>query len=140
MEIELTIQGEPQGKGRPKFSTASGVVSVHTPAGTVAYENLMRHYYKAKYQGVIFDKGVPLKMEIKAFYGIPKSISQKKRCAMMVGVTRPTKKPDIDNIAKIIADSLNKFAYYDDSQIVKLTAEKYYSDTPRVEVIIEELR
>ncbi len=36
----------------------------------------------------------------------------------------PTKKPDIDNIAKIVLDAMNKFAFKDDTQITKLEVEK----------------
>ena len=32
---------------------------------------------------------------------------------MLEGVIRPSKKPDIDNVVKVIADSLNKIAYKD---------------------------
>ncbi|WP_139353333.1 RusA family crossover junction endodeoxyribonuclease, partial [Clostridioides difficile] len=52
---------------------------------------------------------------------------------------RPNKKPDIDNVVKIIADSLNEIAYKDDTQIVEVVASKYYSDKPRVEVILEDV-
>ena len=52
-------------------------------------------------------------------------------------MTRPTKKPDLDNIIKAIADSLNGIAYKDDAQIVELKSKKFYSDTPRVEVTIK---
>lgn len=38
---------------------------------------------------------------------------------MLAGEIRPTKKPDMDNVVKIIADSLNNLAYYDDTQIVE---------------------
>ena len=31
---------------------------------------------------------------------------------------RPTKRPDLDNIAKAVLDALNGLAYQDDSQIV----------------------
>lgn len=54
------------------------------------------------------------------------------------GLIRPTKKPDIDNITKAILDALNKVAYKDDSAIVRFSIEKYYSDSPRVEVTIGE--
>ncbi|EGT3840206.1 RusA family crossover junction endodeoxyribonuclease, partial [Clostridioides difficile] len=54
-------------------------------------------------------------------------------------VLRPNKKPDIDNVVKIIADSLNEIAYKDDTQIVEVVASKYYSDKPRVEVILEDI-
>ena len=51
----------------------------------------------------------------------------------------PTVKPDTDNIAKSILDSLNKIAYLDDKQVVKLEVEKYYSQMPSVAVMIEEM-
>jgi len=57
---------------------------------------------------------------------------------MITGVIRPTKKPDWDNIGKVIADSLNQIAYRDDAQIVSATVEKLYSLTPQVEVTIQE--
>lgn len=52
----------------------------------------------------------------------------------------PTKKPDIDNIAKSILDALNKLAYRDDTQVVTLHMEKHYAENPRVEVEIEEIK
>ena len=45
-----------------------------------------------------------------------------------------TKKPDCDNIAKIILDSLNKIAYHDDSQVVDLHVNKRYAEMPYVYV------
>jgi Holliday junction resolvase RusA-like endonuclease len=51
----------------------------------------------------------------------------------------PTKKPDGDNIAKAILDSLNDVAYHDDSYVVELVASKYYTDgEERVNVVIYE--
>lgn len=50
----------------------------------------------------------------------------------------PTKKPDIDNIVKIILDAMNKFAFKDDTQVTKLEVEKRYSEIPRVYIKIEE--
>ena len=54
-----------------------------------------------------------LDMRIFAYYGIPKSTSKRKKALMLEGVIRPSKKPDIDNVVKVIADSLNKIAYKD---------------------------
>lgn len=51
----------------------------------------------------------------------------------------PTKKPDADNIVKIIADALNRAAYYDDAQIVRLSYSKVYDEVPHVDVMIEDL-
>ena len=40
---------------------------------------------------------------------------------------RPAKKPDADNIIKVVADSLNQVAYRDDADLVKVELEKFYS-------------
>ncbi|MDX5782784.1 RusA family crossover junction endodeoxyribonuclease, partial [Clostridioides difficile] len=68
-----------------------------------------------------------------------KSNSKKVKEQKRNNVLRPSKKPDIDNVVKIIADSLNEIAYKDDTQIVEVVASKYYSDKPRVEVILEDI-
>lgn len=41
---------------------------------------------------------------------------------------------------KIIADALNKIAYHDDTQIVDCQVRKFYSDDPRVEVRILDIK
>ena len=58
---------------------------------------------------------------------------------MLAGYEKPCKKPDIDNIAKVILDSLNDIAYHDDTQVVSLCMTKKYAETPRVEVEIQTL-
>lgn len=35
-------------------------------------------------------------------------------------------KPDVDNIAKIVMDSLNKLAYLDDKQVSRLSIRKQF--------------
>ena len=57
---------------------------------------------------------------------------------MDFGIIRPTKKPDLDNIAKAVLDSLNGIAYKDDSQIVSMVVSKKYSNRPRVEITLKE--
>ena len=60
-----------------------------------------------------------IELVVRAYKKEPKSVSKKKREAMLKGEIRPTKKPDWDNVGKIVADSLNNIAYDDDSQIVR---------------------
>ena len=50
----------------------------------------------------------------------------------------PTKKPDIDNIVKVVLDSMNKFAFKDDTQITKLEVEKKYALEEKIHINIEE--
>ena len=138
MKTEFTVYGEPQGKGRPRFSTFNGCVTTRTPDQTVVYENLVKTEYRQQ-SGKRFPDDAMLDVRIFAFYAIPKSVSKKKRKAMLNRELRPTKKPDFDNIGKVICDSLNGIAYRDDAQIVDSMVRKFYDDTPRVVVSISEI-
>ena len=135
MEVKFTILGEPKGKGRPRFCRNTG--HAITPKDTVNYETLVHMEYVAQCEEFRFPDDAMLDMRIRAYYSIPKSASKKKREAMLAGEIRPTKKPDMDNVVKIIADSLNQVAYRDDTQIVDCQCRKFYSDNPRVEVMIK---
>ena len=76
-----------------------------------------------------------IRIVILACFEPPKRTSKKKR-KELIG-TPHLKKPDADNIAKIILDGLNKVAFKDDSQIYSLQIGKFYSDEEKVEVYIE---
>lgn len=136
MKVKFIIPGEPKGKGRPRFNMLKG--SVYTPRSTATYESLVAVGYQMQCKYKFSDIDM-LEMIIHAYYKIPKSASKEKRKKIESGKILPTKKPDIDNIFKIIADSLNGIAYRDDAQIVSGICKKYYSVTPRVEVEIRNL-
>ncbi|MGN0400002.1 MAG: RusA family crossover junction endodeoxyribonuclease [Blautia sp.] len=144
MEVIFEVLGEPTGKGRPRFSAmqnSSGKVygKAYTPEKTVVYENLVRTEYEIQCNGFRFPDDAMLDMRVMAFYGIPKSKSKKMKEKMRSGKIRPTKKPDMDNVIKAIADSLNNVAYKDDTQIVDCQVRKFYSDIPKVVVKIKEI-
>lgn len=134
MLASFEIKGNPCGKQRPCFNGYTK--TAFTPQKTKNYEELSRWEYIKQCEDIRFNDNEPLIMTIEAYYPIPKSISKVKKEKLLSGEIRPTKKPDIDNIAKIIADSLNNLAYKDDSQIVECTIKKFYSDKPRVKVVI----
>lgn len=132
--INLVIPGKPMGKQRPRV-LKNGIS--YTPKETVNYETYIKTIYATEcgqepLQGA-------LQMKITAYFPIPKSASKVKKKAMERGDIRPTKRPDSDNIIKIVADALNGLAYKDDSQIVSCTLDKYYSEVPRVQVQIRKV-
>jgi Holliday junction resolvase RusA-like endonuclease len=134
IKMGFTIPGKVQAKQRPRFNGKFA----YTQRETVAYENWVKTCYLEKYKGQkLLEK--PLKVKIIAYYDIPKSTSKKKQKMMLDNEIFPTIKPDADNIAKSILDSLNGIAYLDDKQVVKLIVEKYYSKSANVTVMIEEL-
>lgn len=130
--MKLTIPGEPCAKQRPRL----GKGFTYTPTKTVNYETLVKQLYIT--QGNERLEGA-LKLTVNAYFSIPKSASKKKTLDMYESRIRPTKRPDWDNIGKIISDALNGLAYHDDSQIVAATVGKWYSTEPRVEIEITEL-
>ena len=133
MKVQFTIDGRPQGKGRPRLSYGK----IKTPEQTVMYENYIKLLYKSSIKK--YFEG-PIRLIIKAYYPIAKSDSKKKKEQKLSGEIRPFNiKPDIDNVVKVICDALNEIAYKDDTQIVELGTSKYFSDKPRVEVTIENI-
>lgn len=130
--IHFVIPGEPKAKARPRVTT-KGIT--YTPKSTVEYENWVKQCYLVKHGQTMLEGEI--KATIKAYFGMPKSISQKRKKLMIDGKVRPTKKPDTDNIAKSVLDSLNGIAYRDDSAVVALQVDKYFDENPRVEVTLE---
>lgn len=127
------IMGEPVGKGRPKFSSRGGFARAYTPKKTIDYEKKVKESYTGeKFEGA-------LRVEITAFFPVPKSTSKKNRAKMLSDEIKCTKKPDIDNIAKIILDALNGVAYEDDKQVISLEVNKMYGEVPKVAVSLQEL-
>lgn len=136
--VQFTIPGEPKGKGRPRFARAGNYVRTYTPDETVNYENLIKLEYQRQCGNKYYDKDVPLSATVIAYYSIPSSTSNKKRKMMQDGMLRPIKKVDVDNLLKVIFDSLNGVAYKDDIQIVECRIFKYYDEQPRVFVQLTE--
>lgn len=136
--IQFTVIGEPTGKQRPKFSTFNGRAVAYTLKKTENYENLVKlSFVQQCGNHKPYDKAIPLKADITAYFAIPKSATKTKRKMMIAEQLNPLKKPDLDNIAKICLDALNGIAYYDDSQIVELAVRKKYSEQPRTEIKID---
>jgi Holliday junction resolvase RusA-like endonuclease len=132
-QVVFIVKGEPKGKGRPRFSKGR----VYTPAETDHYEKLVAWSYADSAKGYKFTS--PVRVTIKAYHKPPKGKSKKLVMDMLDGHILPTKKPDIDNIAKIILDGLNHIAWDDDKQIVELIVGKRYGEDPSVVVAIEEV-
>lgn len=134
--IKFSVPGQPFAKQRPKFARAGDYVKTYTPDKTTSYENLVKLMFREAAKGKMFKDDDMLDVRIIAYYEIPKSTSKKKRKLMLEHKIRPAKKPDWDNIGKIVCDSLNKVAYHDDSAVVDAQVRKFYSEQPRVDVTI----
>jgi Holliday junction resolvase RusA-like endonuclease len=80
MKIKFTIQGEPQGKARPRICFKNGKAFAYTPQKTSEYEeNIRRSFRKfCKHKFEKFERKIPLEAVITAFYPISKSINRAK--------------------------------------------------------------
>lgn len=135
MVYEFEIPSKIIGKGRPRLNSYTG--RVYTPTRTKDYEELVEQYFLLKYPRYKTLEG-RIKMDIVANFEIPKSTTKTAKTQMLENTISPTKKPDIDNIVKIILDAMNNIAFKDDTQITKISVEKKYSESEKVFVKIEE--
>lgn len=132
-----TVYGQPVGKQRPRFVRRAKHVSTYTPAKTKTYEDEIRYMARAA-MGASPPLETPVTVAIYIRVGIPTSFSKQKRKDALSGIIRPTKKPDLDNVAKCFLDSMNEIVYLDDKQVVNLHVTKVYAETPAVEVMVKE--
>lgn len=136
----FVIDGKPQGKARARtfYNPKLGRVQSMTPENTVLYENFVKQCFMNQVTDKRWFNKEPLKMSIEAYFPIPASTTKRDRERIDLGYLWPTKKPDADNIAKVICDALNGVAYGDDTQIIILEVLKDFTEeNPRVEVYLE---
>jgi Holliday junction resolvase RusA-like endonuclease len=144
--IEFTVLGEPVGKGRPRASMVCGHAVMYTPKKTYSYEQEVKQAFQAvaeKQKWVCSDK--PLQVTIIANFPLLSTDYKKDGTLTKNGGRKidqkimPTKKPDCDNIIKVILDALNMLAYFDDKQVISCTIVKLYGKKPNVIVKIQEI-
>ncbi|MFC5930868.1 RusA family crossover junction endodeoxyribonuclease [Cryobacterium melibiosiphilum] len=114
--MRFTIPGNPRPKERPR----QGKGRTYTPAGTVIAEQSVLAAFDAAYPNWEPVAKV-IKLDLKAsFYRDSHRLV------------------DVDNLAKLIQDALNKRAFVDDSQVFDLHGHKWFTtkDRARTEVVI----
>lgn len=136
----FTVPGPPQGKARARTvrNKNTGKTVSFTPDSTVLYENLIKTCYMNAGGGILNNKE-PVMLIVTAYYPIPQSTGKKMKEKMLNDEIRPTKKPDADNVLKAVNDALNGLAYADDSQVCDQRISKFYSENPRLDIVIEAL-
>ena len=128
----IVVEGTIRGKQRPRFNTKNG--RAFTSSQTINYENWIKQCYIQQSNKLL---NGPIRARIEIYYSVPKSYSKRK----IEAIDYPMKKPDADNVAKIVLDSLNKIAYEDDKQVVELTVIKRWTfDNERIEFEVEEIK
>ncbi len=137
--VTFQVPGKPQGKARARtvYNPHLKHSVSYTPENDLLYENLIKAMYMQAAGGIRFEKGTPVTLRIVARFEPPKSASKKRQQQMLAGEIPPLKKPDIDNIVKVVADALNSVAYHDDKQILFVIAKKAYSAVEGLDITVE---
>lgn len=125
--IEFTIPGEPVPKGRPRVTMHGTFTPKKTQLAEQAVKGLVKGMPK-------FEARSPLGAQIDFYMKIPMSAPKSRQKAMADGKQPPVKRPDLDNLAKLVLDALNGELFPDDSAIVELSVNKYYDENPRTVV------
>jgi Holliday junction resolvase RusA-like endonuclease len=136
MEIRFTIPGAAQAQQRAGATVINGHARMFEKAESRNYKALVK---------LIADEVRPeqlitvaINLAVKVYRQVPKSMPKRKRELALAGSLRPTTRPDVKNIIWGIEDALNGIIWADDSQVVGYDGSgKWYSETPRVEVIIQ---
>lgn len=138
--IHFKVEGSPTGKGRHRTNLQTG--RTYTPAKTASAEERVRAAWR--------EAGSPslegsLEMQVCATMQRPKGHYLKDGQTLSTEGLRhpwPIKKPDLDNVLKLVADALNQCAYRDDSQVVMARLIRRWAkadEFEHVEVVIKKM-
>ena len=132
------VKCNPVGKGRPRFARHKNFVKVYTPQKTAEFENIVRNQATILFKNQpLFE--TPIQVNLIAYFPIPKSFNKRQKQQALNNEIFPTKKPDIDNVAKAVLDALNGVIYKDDSLIVSTHISKLYEDAENNSKILVEI-
>jgi Holliday junction resolvase RusA-like endonuclease len=126
--LKFTLPITPTAQARPKVAVRGRFARAYKTKDQQANERtleacLLAHKPKIPLSG-------PLALDFIAALPIPKSASKKDSAAMLSGEVWPSKKPDLDNLAKQLKDAMTRMQFWhDDCQIVSLRCDKIYHAT-----------
>lgn len=136
-EVRFTIPGKLRGKGRPRARVVAGHAHIHTDEKTASAEAMVRTMGAGAMAGADLIDG-PIHLSVTVNLNRPASWSKRKRAENPI----PTGKPDLDNVVKLIGDSLNGIVWQDDSQIASLHIVRRFVESggEQVEVFVTQIR
>ena len=121
--INFFIPMKAMPKERPRFVRLGKFIRTYTPNKTQHYEKKVRDVYLAYTKDRLLG---PIEANMTVIFEPPKSLSKKKRLALLDQPCTNKKSGDIDNLDKAILDSLNGTAYEDDASVYSIISKKVY--------------
>jgi Holliday junction resolvase RusA-like endonuclease len=131
--IAFTVAGDPVPQPRPRVTTRGGHGHAYTPASHAIHGYRQSVALAAKAAGCEpHDQAVSVVIDF--VFARPKSHLRSSGEPKPSAPSLP--RPDVDNAAKAVLDSLNGIAWLDDSQVSRLVVEKSYGKEGRTTVRI----
>lgn len=134
-QLFFTFNIEPAPQLRPRASARGGRVRVYDPPKVKNFKNLLRSLAVKQYSRPPLIG--PLSVTLTFYRPVQKSISKTERERRLSNESKPVVKPDTDNYIKATLDALNGVLWHDDSQIVKIEAEKRYGETGKIVISVK---
>jgi len=139
-DYKLTVLGDPKAQGRPRARNAGKFIQVYDdPKSRKAKDSIQAVIQNEAPIALLDCPQVDLAFYLprpKAHYGTGRNVAKLKNSAP----TLHTKKPDIDNLRKLVMDAMTNVFWRDDSLVCIGTTTKEYSDKPRTEIYIKILK
>ena len=117
--IRFFVPERPFVKQRPQF----GRGRAWTPAETAAAEQAVRHYARRALPDGFAPFEGPVRLTLE--FRFARAARQSKAT---LACPWHTFKNDLDNLTKLVLDSLNKFVFVDDGQVAVLNSSKRWAD------------
>lgn len=153
--VVVVLEGDPRGKGRPKFAARGSFVQVYTDKETQEYEQLIQEEVLRLIGGEVLvhntkqikrrtfieaytDMGGkplftgPVRVEMEIRHRVRASWTKAKTAGALNGSIAATIKVDIDNAQKIWFDAFNGCMWKDDTQVIEVHARKMFAEEPSV--------
>ena len=130
--FSFTWYFEPFPSHRPKANSSAGYIRIYVPMAKETRE-AFGSFWKENYPDVP-PISTPMNFSAKVYVKTPDSWSRLNKILAELGILRPWNRTgDLDNICKTIWDCAIGTMIVDDSLIIEMHCEKYYSIKPRVE-------
>lgn len=144
-DITIVLFEEPEGTPRPRFRLVNRTNFVNEALSNGQFVHVYSINAKedSLYMRRLVDEELiqlnnliytPCIMQYNIYQKTPSTYNTVSTFLAELGLDRPIKKPDWDNIGKKYSDMFNHNVWLDDTLVVSGTVNKYYSILPRVEI------
>lgn len=127
--ISFFAPGEPKGQPRPRAFAFKGRARVYDPGTAEGFKSAIATAAR-EWEGRLFPG--PFEVTIKLWFPRPKGHYGAKGTLKPSAPHHHTGKPDLDNVAKAILDTLSEKSgiglWKDDNAVIRLTISKHWAD------------